>query len=239
MPTLYNAATLLLLFTVLSQAQTGKDTQRQGRIAGTVTNDEGEPIGQASVCTRITRENGSSSACGNVQTDQNGQFELDDLPLGQIDVYAEKMQDGYLVDAEASSTSFPPSDVSKNSRMQTVVLTADHSLAHVTLMLGPKPGELKLAVSDKLSGKRVQAFNVRWIALPDSRMFSFASDSAYNPWLVPPDTDLIVEVSAVGYQNWFYLDPSNSEPILRLGSGEQKELVVELLPASTPLARKN
>lgn len=237
MCTLYNAATLLLLFTALSQAQTGKDAQRQGRIAGTVTNDEGEPIGQASVCTRITRQNASSGSCGNVQTDQNGQFELDGLPLGQIGVYAEKMQDGYLVDADA--TSFSPSGVGKNSRMQTVVLTADQSLAHVTLTLGPKPGELKLAVSDKLSGKRVQAFNVRWIALPDSRMFSFASGSAYNPWLVPPDTDLIVEVSAVGYQNWFYLDPSNFEPILRLGSGEQKELTVELLPASTPLARKN
>jgi hypothetical protein len=239
MRTLYNAATLLLLFTVLGQAQTGKDAQPQGSIAGTVTNDEGEPIGQASVCTRIPRRNGSSSSCGSVQTDQNGQFQLDGLPLGEIGVYGEKMRDGYLVDAEASGTSFPPSGVRKNSRMQTVVLTTDHSLAHVMLTLGPKPGELKLTVSDKLSGKRVQGFNVRWIALPDSRMFSFASGSAYNPWLVPPDTDLIVEVSAVGYQNWFYLDPSNSEPILRLGSGEQKELIVELLPASTPVAEKN
>lgn len=234
MRTLYNAATLLLLFTVLTQAQTGKDTQPQGRISGTVTNDEGEPIDQASVCTRITRQNGSSSSCGSVQTDHKGQFELDRLPLGEIGVYGEKMRDGYLVDAEASSTSFPPSGVSKTSRMQTVVLTADQSLAHVTLKLGPKPGELKLAVSDKLSGKHVQAFNVRWIALPDSRMFSFDSGSAYNPWRVPPDTDLIVEVSAVGYQNWFYLDPSNTEPILRLGSGEQKELIVELLPATPP-----
>lgn len=238
MRSLCNAAAFVLLCTMFTPAQTGKDAQAQGRIAGTVTNDEGEPIDQASVCIRITRSNGSSSSCGNIQTDQNGRFQLEHLPFGEIGVYAEKLQGGYVPDAEASRLSSPPFGVTKSPRIQTVVLTADRPLARVILKLGPKPGELRLAVIDKLSAKPVQA-NVRWIALPDNRMFSFSSGSAYNPWQVPPDTDLILEVFAEGYQNWFYQDPSNAAPILRLGSGEQKDLIVELLRAATPPATKN
>jgi hypothetical protein len=49
--------------------------------------------------------------------------------------------------------------------------------------------------------------------------------------LVPPGLDVIVEVHAEGYRRWFHIDPSNrSRPTLRLASGEEKQLDVELEP---------
>lgn len=110
-----------------------------------------------------------------------------------------------------------------------VVLTADAPTAQVRLKIGPKPSELKFDVKDKLTGKAIDWFGVRWIAVDDSRLFSL--DSQTQRTLIPPGTDVIVEVHATGYKRWFFIDPSDpSRPTLRLEPGEVRELQIELEP---------
>jgi hypothetical protein len=117
-----------------------------------------------------------------------------------------------------------------NHEAQKVKLTPEEPFARVVLTVGPRPGELKLTVKEKTTGQFLQSFNLLWITV-DATNWVISSDStAGKPVLIPPDTDLIVEVSAAGYRKWSYLDPSNSQPILRLASGERKELTVELQP---------
>jgi hypothetical protein len=70
---------------------------------------------------------------------------------------------------------------------------------------------------------------VRWIGMDNTMMFSTeAGPAVRSP--VPPGLDLIVEVHAGGYRRWFYIDPSTSQPTMRLSPGEEKELDVELEP---------
>ncbi len=216
-------AALLLLSAITASAQTTQGSsvpQLDGKITGIVTNNEGDTIAGARLCTEVTRGNGSSTSCGEAQSDEHGQFELH-VPLGQIGVFAEKQQGGYwgLIDPGPS----------RRKGIHTVTLTAEAPTARVTLKIGPRPGELTFDVKDKSTGKPVEGFSVRWIGIDDTRMMSIQLPVVRA--LIPPDIEAILEVHANGYRRWFYIDPSNpSQPILRLASGEEKHLDVELEP---------
>jgi len=58
--------------------------------------------------------------------------------------------------------------------------------------------------------------------------------------IVPPEKYLVLTISARGYKNWFYHDPSDPDPsrpaFIRLQPGEERELLVELEPQA-PAAR--
>lgn len=107
-----------------------------------------------------------------------------------------------------------------------VTLSTKAPTAHVALKIGPRPGELIVSVTDKTTGKAVGSFFVRLIADTtgySSGVGNFARDTGSSSARVPVGaaTEAIVEVSAKGYKNWFYSDPSNpSRPVLRLESGE-------------------
>jgi hypothetical protein len=68
--------------------------------------------------------------------------------------------------------------------------------------------------------------------MDDDRMYS-SEEGPSTSVLIPPGIDVLVEVHAQGYRRWFYIDPSTSQPILRLASGEVRELEVELEPKPT------
>jgi hypothetical protein len=71
------AAILLGLAALPTDAQTSPSVNSpQVRIVGTVVNDAGEPISEATLCTRITHPNGSTNSCGSAQTDENGAFQI-------------------------------------------------------------------------------------------------------------------------------------------------------------------
>ena len=69
---------------------------------------------------------------------------------------------------------------------------------------------------------------MRWIATDNARMMSI--DIPTPRTLIPPGIDVIVAIQAQGYRRWFYIDPSTSQPILRVTSGEEKHIEVELEP---------
>lgn len=220
-------ASLLLVVAITASAQTGQP-QPGGTITGVVTNNDGDPIEGATLCTSYTTATGSGTSCGGTQTDSHGQFQIH-VPLGEVGVYAEKTTAGYWF--PATDNGMPPAlenrmPPRKAAGIKTVTLTTDSPTAKVVVKIGPRPGELKFSVKDKATGKQVEHFGVRWIAMDNARMMSMEIPT---PTFIPPDVDVIVVIQAQGYRRWFYIDPSTSQPTLRLSSGEVKELEVELL----------
>jgi hypothetical protein len=173
------------------------------------------------ICTTYQNANQSGTACGSAESDKHGQFEIH-VPLGEVGVFAEKQQGGYWSVVDLSP---PP----QRKGIHMLKLTREEPTARVTLKIGPRPGLLKFDVKDKSTGKPVTGFGVRWIGVDNTRMMS-VEISPQTQAFIPPAVDVIVEVHAKGYRRWFYLDPSTSQPILRLSSGEEKQLDVELEP---------
>jgi hypothetical protein len=223
----FTTAVLLTLTACPLWAQTQIDQpptgQPEGRIIGVVTNDDGEPIGGATLCTRIANPNGSSTSCGGTQSGAKGEFEIRSMPMRKISVYAQKELGGYWQDNETTKM------------MKTVQLTPELPTARVVLKIGEKPAGLIVNVTDRQTGKPVETFFVRWIADTSSACsgngnFTRAGTSGVR---VPirAATDVVVEVSAVDYKSWFFSDPSDpTRPVLRLESGEEKTLNAELVP---------
>lgn len=90
MPSL--VALLILVFAITGSAQTVQslsEPPQPGTITGIVTNNDGEPVAGASLCTEFRSEHGASSTCGSPQTDEQGRFSMH-VPLGEVGVYASK-----------------------------------------------------------------------------------------------------------------------------------------------------
>lgn len=148
------------------------------------------------------------------KSDSNGQFEISGLPLLNYHVYASKPQDGYAMADAAYS----------EENQAAIALSLDRPSGRVIISIR-KLGIITLDVRDKTTGKRVSG----WYKLSLLQRWEKQGETRY-PLLIHPATGAILEVSACGYQTWFYSDASNpSRPLpLRLESGEQKSLRIEL-----------
>jgi hypothetical protein len=211
---------LLLLICANLYSQHGK-LAGDGRITGTVVNSDGEPVGQATICTSISNPHSSSTACGSTQTDKDGRFELVHLPMGEMGVFAENQNAGYWTDDSDSG--------------QKVVLTSQDPLAHIVLKAGPPPGELTIAVLDKVTGRPIQSSTIR----TTQGSHTFINENLPTTTVrVRPNAEVMVQISAPGYKTWYYIDPDDpSQPVLRLRSRENKTIDAYLdqkLPDPTP-----
>jgi hypothetical protein len=121
-------------------------------------------------------------------------------------VFAEKQNAGYWTENSDSS--------------QKILLTPQDPLAHVVLNVGPPPGELTIAVLDKVTGKPIQSSTVR----TTQGSHTFIHENLPTTTVrVRPDSDVMVQISAPGYKTWYYIDPDDpSQPVLRLRPGETK-----------------
>ena len=205
-----------LVIASTAAAQSSEPAQPQGRIIGSVVNDANEPMGNASLCTSIVRTQSARTVCSG-HADAQGRFDIS-VPLETNRVFAQNPQAGYQ---------------QPNKPMEQgvhVKLSQLEPVAHVTIKIGPRPAEVVLAVTDRATGKPVDYFIVRWIRIDDGPVEA-TSISNERHVLVPPNVQMLLTVQAVGYERWFYTDISTpSRPILRLASGEQKTISVELEP---------
>jgi hypothetical protein len=196
---------------------------RPGRIVGTVVDEDGKPVLGPTVSYSYSAEHGGNSGASSSNA-PNGEFELDQLPLGKIELNASAPLAGYWHNAASPYK-------------QTVVLTAASPTAHVRLKVGPKPAVLVLMVSDRTTGKPIDDFMIR----------TFGADSggagtaglAYFPQTdeggrevaISPLFDVLLGVTAKGYKNWFYSNSADpSDPTLHLESGERKTVQVTMQP---------
>jgi hypothetical protein len=198
---------LVMLLSTMLYAQTSE----QGRITGTVLNEDGQPVVHAVAC--VLALGGHKTECNGL-TDQGGQFEIQHLSIGTFSVFATKEEDGY----------------SDQGPGQQVVLTPQDPSANITIKLKPKAGILIGTVTDSLTRKPWDKILVIYAATDGTSSGNMGmymgGEFRCN---LPTTSDLVIIVSALGYKPWVYSDPDNGLS-LHLASGEQKLLDVELVP---------
>lgn len=219
--------TLLIAAATLSFAQAPKALRAPqiadgpGRITGTVLDPEGQPIANATVCVSVVGSNNNTATYCNTATDQAGQFEIQHLAMGTFTISAVKEEDGYS--GQNNGPGHPG---------QKAVLTLQQPTANVTVNLAAKAGTLIASVRDSVTGKPVDNIRVLYMAATDERAGSGQAGGYMRGEVrlnLPTTSDFIVFITAPGYKPWFYNDPVDG-PSLRLASGEQKTLDVELEP---------
>jgi hypothetical protein len=213
------AVALLLLATFLTGARASAQSLGTGGVRGTVLNEEGQIVNHAEVCLSITQKNSRTINC-RFPVGKDGQFQIGKLPPGTYWVFAVNQGEGYSIENQSPGTK--------------VRITTENPWANVTIQLQPKGGVLILSVRDKISGQSVKNINVQYIALEGEASGNAISDGESRV-TVPTGLDLLIVVSAQGYKGWVYTDPYNpTRPVLRLRSGEQKVLDIELEPKTQP-----
>jgi hypothetical protein len=221
-------ATIFLL--AATSLACGQSTQSAGTgvIAGTVLNEEGQLVDHSQVCTQITSGSKTEIGCP-VFTDKDGRFQIENAKFGTYAVFAIKEDDGYSIE-------------NQDAREQKITITPDAPWANVTIQLKPKGGILIGSVKDKASGHPVKEIQAHYMVI--SGTGAGGGGAAYHRngefrLIVPTACDLVVAVSAPGYKGWVYTDPSNpSRPVLRMSSGEWKELDIELEPLPNPSGQR-
>jgi hypothetical protein len=184
---------------------------------GTVLNEDGQLVDHAKVCTSMTLGAHTEINC-RVSTDKDGRFQIEHLQTGTYGVFAEREEEGYTIENQGPG--------------QKVDITVQQSSAIVTVRFSPRGGILIGSVKDKASGRLVEAISVRYMDV-DKGSGGFTRANGNFRITVPTATALVVAVSAEGYKSWVYTDPSDpSHPVLRLASGEQRLLDIELEPLS-------
>ena len=181
-----------------------------GRIVGTVINDDGEKIAGAVLCVSVY---------------QGWQFRTGSRGDGRRRCVL-RQEAGCWDD-----------DPQRLSRTRKVKLTREEPLAHVELTVGPKPGLLSIAVTNNNTRKALDSFIVRWIDEDGRSMNSSVGNlqraGAYLLVPIRPATDVIVQISAPRFKDWYFVDTSTMQPTWRLQSGEQRTLDVALEPSPT------
>jgi hypothetical protein len=214
----------LLAFPCSAQVdQVSAQPARPGSIVGTVVDEDGKPVlGPMVTYSVLTASGGSTSATSS--NAPNGEFEITQVPLGKVELNAAAPLSGYW-----------HNDASPYK--QTVVLTATNPTAHVRLKVGPKPAVLVLIVSDRITGKAIDGFMIRTIGADGGGAGTAGlayfpqTDEGGREVAISPLFDVLLGVTAKGYKNWFYSNPTDpSDPTLHLESGERKTVQVTMQP---------
>jgi hypothetical protein len=192
--------------------------QGGGRITGTVWDEDGQLVNDAKLCVMVKSGNSTGINCNVARTDRNGQFQIENLKIGEYGVFAVNEEEGYSIQNQNPG--------------EKVLLTAENPSPDITIRLRPRGCVLLGAVTDKFSGQPVK--NV-WVNYQDVDGKASGSSLMANDGRIrlplPTESDLVIMVSAKGYKGWVYTDPANpTRPVLRLHSGEHKTLNIQLEP---------
>lgn len=201
------------LFVVCSSAATHAQGGT-GSISGTVVDERGASVSGAQVNVSPIGF-AQESLVRYVETDSEGYFSIDRLIWGTYKVFAMKPASDYpnIAFSFYGNNSFPEATI-----------TPAAPSAKVRIRLGPKAGILSGSVRDADTGAPVNAgFKLIRAASPNDWL-STSEPSSYRV-LVPPATDVLIQVSAPGYKTWTPSGP------LRLQSGKEMYLDIPLQPS--------
>jgi hypothetical protein len=220
------AKCLAVAFVLLSVAQvdariTGNPSAH-ARIAGTVVDQQGQPLKNIFVHA-VSDETGMYMPT--VDSNEAGDFVIEDLEPGTYDLFGESDVDAY------PNTALP----FYSDENPIKVTVRDFDTPTIVLVLGPRAGVLCGELLDKTTGRAIVSqhasqFGFRKVSNREDSI-EFLGPGEFR-WLVPPATDLTLEVFAEGYKPWVYADPSNlSRPVpFRLEAGEVRFLNIQLEP---------
>ena len=222
-------STALMLFSY-SPSFVGSAFGQTGAIRGTVIDETDRPIQLARVRAFALSGPPQNSAANIVETDQGGHFAFESLPWGRYGLVAMKEDAGY------PNTYW---QFYGNGNFQMVALTSKISVVDVQIKLGPKAGVLTGEVTDAETGEALKAaFKLVRAATP--HLWLSTSQPTHYHVLLPPSVEVLVEVSAPGYQTWFYGGPSDTSHRipLYLVPGEERTFNIQLQPErNRPISR--
>jgi hypothetical protein len=210
--------TLLISSLTVLLFSPGTPAQSRGSISGTVQDETGKPVSEAKVRADPMDRQPVGSAVRYVQTDAEGHFRIDHLDWGKYKVFAEKEEAGY----PDTYWSFYSDDA-----FLVATLTPLAPVADIRISLGPKAGVIKGVVRDSITGAPLNAGFKLTRATDPKKWISTSVSSDYRV-LLPPSTDVLLEVSAPGFKTWTLSAP------LRLQAGTEMHLDIPLEPANDP-----
>ena len=218
---------IVLLLSSCAVSQTPDPTPTDGRISGTVVNEDGKPVPGAIV---YVSEEASSLVDANsivTRTDVAGRFDFGrKLKHGVYEIYARKDKDGY---PDPTSKFYQPLNFSR----QNVQLFGDHPAERVTVQLKDRAAFLAGRVVDADTGRPLKA-GVGFTNLRTEAGHSVATDGKFYA-LIPANTDVYVIVEEVDrdHDDWsMFTTKVNLQP------GQNMSIDVPLskieIPSDTP-----
>lgn len=211
-------ASLILLGVLLIGSAWAQD---RGVITGTVLDEHGSPVVKAKV---LITEKGVLEMHRVLQfheTDADGHFRITRVRWGTYIVTVGKEDAGY------ADTGL---GLHCNNAYPIAFVTEDSPTADVTLKLGPKAGVLELeSVSDVITGKEIRLAAIRLKCAENPELFIYTS-AALRRFLIPPLTEVLIEISAEGYKSWPASDQATTEGKVFLRPEQTQKLEVALQP---------
>ena len=223
---MHRRAFIVLLFTsgALICGELPSPAMPAGEIDGVVTDEAGTPVAHAQVSPVLVGYYVMHTLRTAVTADDKGRFNIGGLKMGEYAVYAFNEAEGYP-DTSARLYRTRPAP--------TVRLSADHPRANTTVVIGPKAGVLSGSVRDASTHVRLASQVV--LQKADGSAMAYFSERSDFDVLLPPNTDLRIEVHVAGYKPWIYTN--NRGNIIRLKTGEHMKIHVEVTSIERPEQR--
>ncbi len=228
--------TALLAASVAAQTNQPRFPTSDGAIQGRVLNDQGKPVFGATVI--AIPEGPWDGAVPTTRTDRRGRFVFPGLSPRGYGLYAFK-------EGKSSRTIFAH-HFSNDPRVLRVTVPEHQTIKGLELQLLPKqatvsgqfvdsetrgpvePARLKLCHFGSAESCVRDSFNVRGC---DECIYLQANRSQGWFWqLAPSNIPLTIEVSAPGYEDWYYGNGSNRKEPFALAPGENRKLSITLRP---------
>jgi len=199
-----------------------------GLIAGTVVDERGGPVTGIKVFVAKSDGRIKLNAMRHARSDGQGRFTFAGLPSGQYRLYAIGEDQGY------PDTTF---EFYAQNPVPLIQIPETGGSSDVVITLGPKAGAIAGTVVDKTTRALVNATFVLTDASEPARWISTSVPAKFRI-LVPPGRNITVRVSAPGYDAWYYNNHTPGNTPLRVASGEEVHLDVELSPSEAPATAK-
>lgn len=198
------------------------DNAPAGVITVNVVNENEVPLIDATVWMLSLDGRARVSPVPGCLTDWTGTCSCAHLPVGKYLITAMKEEDGY-----------PNGEAPLFNRNRTHVIAEilpDKLNVHVSYKAGPKAAAVVVDVVDAATGDRIKSPTIVLRSPTDPKISESASPDANSKILIPPDEDVLVEVSEEGYKPWSFTTMSEvtHSNTLRLHSGETKSLMITL-----------
>jgi len=197
-----------------SDAGPQPDMHGPGCITGVVVDENKKPV--AGIKIRILPLSAGRTGPHSFATsDENGEFRSQTLEDGTYQVETVNMREGY------PPTSLP---LYRPTGLPVVTVRPGGGCSNIIVSVGPKAGHLNLTVLDAATHEQLSRFRVTLQRTGDLTSTLSLNSNGQRGILVPPLTEVVVQVSALGYQK------SESITVKSIPPDGVKELTVELKP---------
>jgi len=194
----------------------------QGVITVNVVNENDAPLIEVTVWMLPLDGKARASLVPQCSTDWTGTCSYAHLPVGKYLITAMKETDGY---SNGEAPLF-----NRNRTHVVAEILPDRLNVHVSYKAGPKAAEIVVDVVDAVTGVRIKNPAIVLRSPTDPKIWMSTAADANSRILIPPDQDVLVEVSAEGYKPW-HMETQPGEThsnALRLHSAETREFTIRL-----------